>query len=285
MQHPLATVPSSKLKSWFPSPFLRVSLLFQVTGWPLAMSDTIASPWLYKALLMNHLLVFAASLRPQDTWLGPNLVRLPRSCQVRGEIALTFDDGPDPEVTPWVLDTLDHHQAKASFFCIGERARDQRELVREIAARGHRVENHSDRHGNLFAVQGPAALYDELRRAQDTLSELAGKAPSYFRAPFGVRNPWVIPVLDRLNLRLVSWTRRGYDAVLGHAERVTRLLLRNLRGGEILLLHDGSCARNRRGEPVIRDVLPRLLDEIARLGLRPALLPDGGLSAGPPQAG
>ncbi len=272
MQRPVTIDLSSRFKSWFPSPFLRGSVVFQVAGWPLALSGTMESPWLYEALLGNHLLVFAASLRPQDTWLGPNLVRLPRSCQVRGEIALTFDDGPDPEVTPWVLDTLDRYQAKASFFCIAERARRHPDLVREMAARGHPVENHSDRHGNLFALQGPRALYDELRRAQDTLSGLTGRAPSFFRAPFGIRNPWVVPVLDRLGLRLVSWTRRGYDAVLGDSAMVTTLLVRNLCGGDIVLLHDGSCARNRRGEPVIKEVLPRLLDEVTRLGLHPALL-------------
>ena len=272
MPQPALKKLDSKWQRWLPSPFLRGSVLFQLAGWPLALSGAMPSSCLLEALLLNHLLVFAAGLRPQDTWLGPNLVRLPQFSRVRGEVALTFDDGPDPEVTPWVLDMLDRHHAKATFFCIAERARRYRGLVHEIAARGHRVENHSDRHGTLFALQGPRALYEDLSRAQDTLSELTGRTPSFFRAPFGIRNPWVIPVLGRLNLRLVSWTRRGYDAVLGNSEIVTRLLLRNLCGGDILLLHDGSCARDRQGQPVVKEVLPRLLDEVSRLHLHPAHL-------------
>lgn len=257
---------------WFPSPFLRGSMLFQLAGWPLALSGATASPLLVEALLFNHLLAFAASLRPQDTWLGPNLVRLPPSRALRGEIALTFDDGPDPEVTPRILQILERRGAKASFFCIAERARRYPRLVREICALGHRIENHSDRHGNLFALQGPRALHRELSRAQETLAELTGRAPIYFRAPFGVRNPWVIPVLQRLDLRLVSWTRRGYDTVQRKPEWIARLLLRNLRGGDILLLHDGSCARDAQGCPVTIAVLERLLEEITRLDLQPVHL-------------
>lgn len=263
---------AEEFRRWFPSPFLRGSVLFQLAGWPLVLTGAVGSPWLFDALLFNHLLAFAASLRPQDTWLGPNLVRLPPSSAQRGEIALTFDDGPDPEVTPAVLDLLDRRQIRASFFCIAERARRHPELVREISARGHFVENHSDRHGNLFAMQGPRRMYEELRRAQQTLGELTGRAPVFFRAPFGIRNPWVIPVLDRLQLRLVSWTRRGYDAVVGDPDRVAGLLLRKLRGGDILLLHDGSCARDRQGKAVVMEVLPRLLDAIARTELRPVPL-------------
>lgn len=269
---------ASRFHRWFPSPFLRGSILFQLAGWPFVMSGTSNAPALVEALLFNHLLAFAASLRPQNTWLGPNLVRLPPVRAARRQVALTFDDGPDPEVTPRVLDLLDRREAKASFFCIGERARRYPDLVREISARGHRVENHSDRHGNLFAMQGPGTIRAELRRAQDTFTELAGRAPVFFRAPFGIRNPWVVPVLDQLNLRLVSWTRRGYDAVLGDPNQVARFLLRGLNGGDILLLHDGSCARDKHDRPVVVTVLPRLLDEIVRLNLRVSHLESDGSS-------
>lgn len=269
---------NSHFRRWFPSPFLRGSALFQLGGWPLIWSDAVNSPWLLEALLLNHVLAFAASLRPQDTWLGPNLVRLPAARAARREIALTFDDGPDPKVTPKVLDFLDRHTLKASFFCIGERARHHPALIREIGAAGHLIENHSDRHGNLFALQGPGRLHDELSRAQHTLAELSGRTPIFFRAPFGARNPWMIPVLDRLKLRLVSWSRRGYDAALGNPDRVAGFLLRNLRAGDIVLLHDGSSARDSRGRPVVLEVLPRLLDEAARRSLRFAPLGDGASS-------
>ena len=88
------------------------------------------------AIAANHALLTAMGLWPRSTWLGPNLVRLPEAARARGEIALTFDDGPDPEVTPAVLDLLDERAVKASFFCIGDRARANPDaLPRDRAAR------------------------------------------------------------------------------------------------------------------------------------------------------
>jgi peptidoglycan-N-acetylglucosamine deacetylase len=267
-----AGVLPTRLLRWFPSPFLRASVLFQVAGWPLSGSGVIEASWLPAALLLNHALVFGASVYPRGKWLGPNLVRLPAEQALRGEVALTFDDGPDPYVTPRVLDLLDEHHAPATFFLIGERARRHPSLVREIQRRGHQIENHSDRHRTHFALQGPGAIGRELRQAQGSLAQLTGREPRYFRAPFGMRNPWVQPVLDRLNLRLVSWTRRGYDAVRGDPARVASRLLSNLQAGDILLLHDGTCARTRQGQPVVLAVLPRVLQKIESLNLRPVRL-------------
>jgi peptidoglycan/xylan/chitin deacetylase (PgdA/CDA1 family) len=251
--------------------------LFQLGGWPLALSGLSEAPWLVEALLLNHALLFAASLRPQDTLLGPNLVRLPFVRAERGDVALTFDDGPDPAVTPFVLDLLERHGVRATFFCVAERARRHPGLTREIVARGHRVENHSDRHGNGFAFQGPCTVRTELRRAQQTLGELTGRLPRFFRAPFGIRNPWIDPVLRQLDLQLVSWTRRGYDGVLANPARVLAWLLRGLGAGDIVLLHDGYGPRDRHGRPVVLEVLPRLFEAMQARGLRAALLdPDEG---------
>lgn len=260
------------LRAWVPAPFVQGSILFQVGGWPLALSGLVGAPWLVEALLLNHALLFAASLRPQDTLLGPNLVRLPPAAAVRREIALTFDDGPDPDTTPAVLDLLDRYRARASFFCVADRARRHPELTREIVARGHRVENHSDRHGNGFAFQGPLTVRDEICRAQQTLGELTGCVPRFFRAPFGIRNPWIAPVLRQLDLRLVSWTRRGYDGVLANPEWVLALLQRGLEAGDIVLLHDGYGPRDGHGRPVVLEVLPRLFDTLAARGLSAAPL-------------
>jgi peptidoglycan/xylan/chitin deacetylase (PgdA/CDA1 family) len=258
----------ARLGAWLPSRFLKGSALFQLAGWPLALWASPAAPWLTEALVLNHVLITAASVWPQSRLLGPNLVRLPEARARRGEIALTFDDGPDPEITPKVLDLLESRGVAASFFCIAERAARHPELVRAIHSRGHGVENHSYGHRWNFALQGVAAIRDDIRRAQDTLAELAGRAPAYFRAPFGIRNPWVQPLLEPLGLSLVSWSRRGYDGVLGNSSVVERRLLRGLKGGDIVLLHDGDCARGPNGRPVVLEVLPRLLDEIERLGLQ-----------------
>jgi peptidoglycan-N-acetylglucosamine deacetylase len=146
---------------------------------------------------------------PRSPILGPNLRRLPQSCVSRGEIAVTFDDGPDPIVTARVLDLLDRYGAKASFFCVGSKAASYPEIVQEIVRRGHSVENHSQRHPAAFAAYGIGRLRRETEAAQETLGAICGRAPAFFRAPMGLRNPLLDPVLSRLGIRYVSWTRRG----------------------------------------------------------------------------
>jgi peptidoglycan/xylan/chitin deacetylase (PgdA/CDA1 family) len=232
------------------------SLVAVPSRWPVALGLVAA----------NQLALTAAGLLPRCSLLGPNLVRLPDAAE--GRVALTFDDGPDPAVTPHVLDLLDRHRARASFFCIGRLVLAHPRLAREIHERGHRVENHSFRHSNAFAFQGPSRLRAELERAQEAIGGCLGRAPVLFRAPAGIRNPWLDPVLARLGLRLVSWTRRGFDTVTRAPERVTRRLARGLASGDILLLHDGSCARDASGRPVVLEVLPALVGELERRGLR-----------------
>lgn len=264
--------PEEFLKRWLPSRFLRCSAAFQVVGGLAALLTEDGVPLLIEALAANHAIVAGASVWPKSPLLGPNRVRLPQAAAVRGEIALTFDDGPDPEVTLKVLDRLDAYGAKASFFCIASRAAAFPELVAEIVARGHTIENHSHGHAHTFALKGVSALRRELAQAQAVLTGLAGRPPRYFRAPAGMRNPWLQPILSQFGLELVAWTRRGFDTVSGDPRKVARRLLKNLAEGDILLLHDGSSACNQTGRPVVLEVLPRVLDEIARRGFRPVAL-------------
>jgi peptidoglycan/xylan/chitin deacetylase (PgdA/CDA1 family) len=260
------------LRRWLPSPFLRCSAGFQLVGWAAAGLAPDGLPVLVDALVANHAILLGASLWPRSPLLGPNHVRLPSEAAARGEIALTFDDGPDPEVTPKVLALLDAYRAKASFFCIAARAVAFPDLVGEIVARGHSIENHSYRHAHTFAFNGISALRREIERAQMALIELSGRRPRYFRAPAGMRNPWLQPVLSQLGLELVSWTRRGFDAVCRKPEKVQQRLLKNLEAGDILLLHDGSPAHDAQGRPVVLEVLPRVLDTIAHRGLNAVAL-------------
>ena len=234
-----------------------------------AMALPEAWPWAAAAAAANHVLLGAAGMVPQSSVLGPNLTRLPAS---RPEVALTFDDGPDPKVTPQVLDLLDAAGAQATFFCIGGRARAYPELVREIARRGHAVENHTDTHPYGFAALPPPLLRREVRRAQATLSELTGRQPRFLRTPAGLRSPLLDPVLRREGLRLASWTRRALDSVRGDPDAALRRLLRGLAPGDILLLHDGNAARTSAGKPVVLSVLPRLVRALRTAGLRPIAL-------------
>ena len=206
-------------------------------------------------------------LFPRCAWLGPNITRLPGSAG-GGLVALTFDDGPDPEVTPAVLGLLEQAGARATFFCVGQRAEAHPEVMAAIRAQGHDVGNHSYSHPNGFALRGPGGLSREIRRAQEAIERVGGGRPRLFRAPAGIQNPWLAPALASAGLRLVSWTRRGYDTVCRDGARVAARLGRGLRAGDILLLHDGSSARDPSGRPVVLEALPRVLEEMGRRGLR-----------------
>jgi peptidoglycan/xylan/chitin deacetylase (PgdA/CDA1 family) len=226
-------------------------------------------------LLADHVSLAALSLWPQSRLLGPNRSRLPEAAAGRGEVGLTFDDGPDPGITPRVLDLLDRAGARATFFCIGRRVEARPDLVAEIVRRGHRIENHTWSHPNSFACYTPAAQRREVLRAQDAIGRTTGRAPVLFRAPAGFRNPFLERELHREGLTLASWTRRGYDTLERDPAAVARRLLRGVGAGDVLLLHDGSAHRERGGNPVVLEVLPRLLDELAARGLKPAAIEAG----------
>ena len=231
-----------------------------------------AELWGVGALVANHAVLTAAGLWPRSHGLGPNLTRLPEAAALRGEVAITIDDGPDPHTTPAVLELLAAQGVQATFFCIADRAQAQRGLVREIVAAGHDVQNHSLHHRHHFSLSGPHALQREIEGAQDLLAELTGQRPHCFRAPAGLRNPFLDPVLHGLGLNLVSWTRRGFDTRERDAQRVLGRLVRGLGGGDILLLHDGHARRSASGRAVLLDVLPMLIEHVRAAGLRPVTL-------------
>ena len=253
--------------SWQPTLLIRATIVLHV----LALVAVIAEPgqwrWVLGAVLANHALLTLIGLWPRSHWLGPNWTRLPTAATARNEIALTIDDGPDPIVTPQVLDMLDRYGAQATFFCIGEKAALHPDLCREIVRRGHAVENHSQHHRHHFSLMGRSGITRELQAAQDTLTTITGQRPLFFRAPAGLRNPFLDPVLARLGLQLASWSARGFDTRVSDGERVKKKLLHGLRAGAILLLHDGNAARTLDGIPVILEVIPTVLASAAAANL------------------
>ena len=258
--------------AWKPSPAMKASFALHGAAALGALALPAAWPWALGALAANHAVLTLAGLLPRSTLLGPNLTRLPDAAAARSEIALTIDDGPDPEVTPRVLDLLDAAGVRASFFCIGWRARENPALCREIVARGHRVENHGDSHSNAFSAFGPGRIKADVAAAQATLSDITGQAPRFFRATAGLRNPFLDPVLSALDLRLAAWSRRAYDTREGRPEIVLGRLTRGLGAGDILLMHDGHAALTPDGQPVILAVLPPLLRKLAEHELKPVTL-------------
>lgn len=254
-------------RSWRPSPLVAGSAALHVAGAAALALAPQAWPAILGCLLADHVVLAANGLWPQSPFLGPALSRLPEDAVRRGEVALTFDDGPDPEVTPRVLDRLDEAGARASFFCIGRRVAAHPEIAREIARRGHRMENHTWSHPNLFICYPPAEQRHEVERAQEIIEDAAGRRPAFFRSPAGFRNPFLDRELWTARLSLAAWSRRGYDTMERDPARVAARLLRDLAPGDILLLHDGS-ALSGGGNRVALEALPRVLDGLSRRGLR-----------------
>ncbi len=217
-------------------------------------------PWLLAVFLINHLIIVTSGLWPRSNWLGPNWTQLPTAATNRNEIALTIDDGPDGLVTPQVLDILDNYDVKATFFCIGKKVMQQPELCREIIKRGHTIENHSQQHRHNFSLLDFNGFIREIESAQQTLTNMTGRRPQFFRAPAGLRNPFLEPALKHLDLQLVSWSVRGFDTQVKDSAKVSKKLLAGLRPGAILLLHDGNAARTKVNVPVILAVLPAILE-------------------------
>lgn len=257
---------------WRPGPFLLIQLALHGA----ALLQLIIYPqewrWAAAAVMLSQLMLMAAGLWPRSTCLGANLVRLPTAAVRRCEVAITIDDGPDPQVTPQVLTILAQHGVQATFFCIGERAAANPELCRRMIAAGHRIENHGARHPTLCSLSGPAGWRREILDGQHIVLRITGQTPHFYRPVAGLRNVFLDPVLHNLGMQLASWTRRGFDTRERDPEKVLQRLTHQLAAGDILLLHDGNAARTPAGEALIVTVLPQLLDSIRVQGLTPVTL-------------
>jgi peptidoglycan-N-acetylglucosamine deacetylase len=222
---------------------------------PLAVS--VASAGLYVGLLLSG--VFVLRLR----MFADALVRGPGDAN---GVALTFDDGPDPTHTRAVLDVLDEHQAKATFFVIGHKAERYPELVREILARGHAVGVHGFAHDRLFALRGSRRVRADLERAIRVVENITEQTPTLFRPPIGHTNPTIARVAEQLDLTIVGWSVGARDGLASTkpADVVTRIA----RGsdGAIVLLHDAAERGDRK--PACVAALPEILEQIAAKNLR-----------------
>ena len=205
MSHPTdrALALASEPRPRLPWPaYVKASLAWHAGAAGAVLAAPQAWPWALGAVAANHVVLTAGGLWPRSRWLGSNWTRLPAAAAARREIAITIDDGPDPEVTPLVLDLLDRDGAHATFFCIAEQVRTHAALCREIVARGHSVQNHSDRHAHSFSLLGPKAMAREHRlrvAAGDILHAHDGHAA---RTHDGV--PLVVAVLPALLERVRS---------------------------------------------------------------------------------
>jgi len=250
------------------TPFLTGSILFHLLG-----SITLfAYPRLWvsvvSALMANQAIIVGAGLHPRNSLLGPNQSRLNSEREQERSVALTFDDGPDPVITPWVLEILGKYNCKATFFVIGKKAQYYADTLRSIAAAGHELGNHSWTHSPAFFFHSPSRIATEIDRTQAVMEDTTGTSPVLFRAPAGIRSPLLGQVLADRGLKLISWSRRAYDTVDYRSEKILHRLTTGLTSGEILLLHDGVSSSTGK-HPVIYNVLPTLLETFKSLGIKP----------------
>ena len=153
-------------------------------------------------------------------------------------VYLTFDDGPNAEQTPRVLDVLKRNNAKATFFCIGSRIAGNEQILKRIIGEGHTIGNHSFSHTNSFPLFSRRRMIADIEQCQKAIESATGTAPTLFRPPFGVTNPTVGKAVKTLNLKTIGWTIRTYDTNRCSNEKIARRISRQLRPGAIILLHD-----------------------------------------------
>lgn len=218
------------------SRFHTLSILVVLTA--LGAGLSLASPirWFVLGLLLTAYLVIFI--------LGVSVLKLnffvKAICRGDSEakrVALTFDDGPDPLVTRNLLEVLRQHQIRAAFFPIGTKTREYPEMIKQIDQEGHILGNHSFRHAwwTNFLISG--GLNREMRMAQEAIEAAVGKVPAYFRPPMGLTNPHFRRALKKNGLSVVGWDVRPFDTTAS-AEKVIKRVLKKIRNGSIIALHD-----------------------------------------------
>jgi peptidoglycan/xylan/chitin deacetylase (PgdA/CDA1 family) len=245
-------------------PFSRTSLL------------TAAATALPAALATAHCAPVVSTFGPFRNRVMPRLAGKGRA----DHVALTFDDGPDPQSTPSFLRLLAARRVQATFFLLGSEAHRSPELVREIAAAGHEIGVHGWLHRPLL-LRGPRATYTDLARARDTVAEITGRQPTLFRPPYGVMSGSAHVAARRLGLTPVLWTCWGEDwTAKATPESVHRTVVADLYGGGTVLLHDSDCTSAPGAWRSALGALPRILDTCEQRGYEVGPLRDHG-SPGP----
>jgi peptidoglycan/xylan/chitin deacetylase (PgdA/CDA1 family) len=217
--------------------------------------------WLAVSLLVSYLALCIGGVTFSRYGMFADVVTLgPKDTEAA---ALTFDDGPDPRSTPRILDLLDEAGVRATFFVIGRKAEEHPEIVRAISERGHAIGIHSYAHERLFSFRSPWYVRRDLERALGLVESIVGVRPRLFRAPIGHISPAMARVVRQLGLVTIGWSVRGVDGWSGaKPDRVASKIIRRLRAGAIILLHDAA----ERGDfiPASVDALPAILDYARR---------------------
>jgi len=187
-------------------------------------------------------------------------------------VALTFDDGPNPEATPRILDVLAEHRVKATFFILGAHAERWPDLVRRVALEGPQIGNHGYFHRKLH-FKSPSYVKRDMTLGRKAIERACGVTPQFFRAPHGFRSPWVNSIAHSLGERTIGWSLGVWDSDRPGADAIVKRTLDGTRAGSIVLLHDGD-GYNANGDRLqTAQALPRIISGLQDRGFEFVTLP------------
>lgn len=176
------------------------------------------------------------SMAPTGQWYGRTFTGLPRGTK---QIALTYDDGPNDPHTFRLLEVLSKHQIRATFFLIGRYVQQRPDIVRELAAAGHNLGNHTFTHP-VLSLKSSRDIRRELTDCHQAIQDAIGSQSNLFRPPFGARRPAVLRIAREMGLQPVMWNVTGYDWNAPPAATIEKKCASQIRGGDVILLHDGG---------------------------------------------
>jgi len=207
-------------------------------------------PGLFQSFSGNILTIMALCLIVFYALLSLVMVFLPCSqffhpviCQGTTQekiVAITFDDGPDSVKTPLILDILRRNHVPATFFCIGSKVESDEAIVQQIHAEGHLIGNHTFSHAHLFNFYSTSRVLNELLVTDQVIAKVTGARPAFFRPPFGIINPTLHRVLRKTHWQSVCWNIRSFDTMPRDPQKIQRRILRKLKPGSIILLHEAA---------------------------------------------
>ncbi|SDG65197.1 polysaccharide deacetylase family protein [Winogradskyella thalassocola] len=168
-----------------------------------------------------------------------NAYNFNKTCNKK-QVAITFDDGPNAEFTPQILDLLRAYHAKATFFCIGKNVKQQPKLVQQIIAEGHTVGNHSYSHSKIFDFYGKQKVITEIETTNALVASIINKEMALFRPPYGVTNPAITKAIKHTKHKIIGWNIRSLDTVKDNEQNILNRITKNITPGAVILLHDSQ---------------------------------------------
>ncbi|MBX3459346.1 MAG: polysaccharide deacetylase family protein [Planctomycetes bacterium] len=226
--------------------------------WPLGLAGAAIVVLLALGLIAWAVFDINSSFWAPTLWRSPTAVKA---------VALTFDDGPDPEFTPQVLEVLRAKGVTATFFCVGARVRAHPGLAKAIREQGHALGNHSDSHAMTINFSLHARLRREIRACNDAIETATGVRPTLYRAPHGFKNPALGDVLRAEGMTAIGWQVRGFDAVVNDAAKITQRIVEKAQPGGVILLHDGAGLQGSTDRTATLEALPVVIDGLRAKGL------------------